>query len=255
MKKKVIITGEKGYIGSRLYTYLERDNRVCRLGVRKGINTDELKDAGVVIHAAGIVHQPARDITKEQYKAVNTELTIRLAEKCKQAGVKHFIFISTMAVYAGTKRIGKSTVPMPDTMYGSSKLEAENAILAMADDSFMVSVIRPPMVYGENCPGNYSRLKRLARYAPVFPDSNNKRSMISIENLCGFIEEIIKNPVGGIFHPQDPEYINTGIMYKKIREENGRKTILLPLKIFRRIELPIIQKIFGDLYYSSDIDG
>ena len=147
-----------------------------------------------VLHVAAVVHQKEGPEMADLYKKVNTQLTIDIAGKSKRDGVRQFIFMSTMNVYGReTGTINSDTLPAPKTMYGKSKLDAERLLKELADESFQVAVLRPPMVYGPGCPGNYARLTKLIKKTPVFPKVFNKRSMIYIENLCEFLRQIIDN--------------------------------------------------------------
>jgi UDP-glucose 4-epimerase len=165
-----------------------------------------------------------------------------------------------MSVYglsAGT--ISSDTVPNPKSNYGKSKLQAEEKIRELNDDAFCVSILRPPMVYGKGCRGNYPKLAKITLKIPVFPYTDNRRSMIYIDNLCEFVRIIIDKKSGGVFFPQNDEYVNTSALAKMINEAHGRKIRLLrflgpPLsRISRRID--VISKVFGDLIYDETLRG
>ncbi len=253
---KTVITGENGYISRNLKESLKKNNidALC-LSFREGAKGVNLSCTEVVIHCAAIVHKKEKKY-KDLYDKVNHIEAVRLAEKAKQSGVKHFIFISTMSVY-GTKEgiINKDTPCKPTTLYGKSKLNAEKGIIALQDNSFKVTVLRPPMVYGENCPGNFKLLKKLALKTPVFPKVNNKRSMIYIDNLTNAIYRIIINNIYGIVLLADKEYINTSRMVKKIAEVKNKKLYLSRAlgKIAELMPFSIFKKVFGSLYYDKDI--
>src|SRR5690606_11147904 len=142
-----------------------------------------------IFHTAAIVHVKEKDISR--YFKVNRDLTVELANKAKNEGVKQFIFLSTMGVY-GTEigYITKDNIPSPKTPYAQSKYEAEKILIEMNSSNFNVAILRPPIVYGRGCPGNYSRLAKLAVMLPIFPEMDNKRSMIYIDNLSEFIKLI-----------------------------------------------------------------
>lgn len=262
---KILITGREGYIANRLEKWLIFKSEkllVNKMSV-KGFNFHIPQATEVVIHTAAMVHKKESNYTEREYFDVNFHLTSQLAQCAKEAGVKHFIFLSTMAVY-GTDFINESTAEIntatplnPTTLYGKSKHAAENELLEMSDENFIVSIIRPPMVYGPNCPGNYKLLSKLAKKTPIFPYVQNHRSMIFINNLTEFIHQIAIYRDGGIFHPQDREYIQTSDMVKEIANVHRRKIILSKLigdfliKFFRRKR--IVSKVFGDLTYSKQL--
>ena len=153
--------------------------------------------------------------------------------------------------------ITSSTEPNPRNFYGDSKWQADKKIRAMADVNFKVVVLRPPMIYGKGCKGNYPLLAKLATKLPVFPKVNNKRSMLHIDNLCKFVKLLIDNKESGIFFPQNGEYTNTSEMVKMIAAVKGHSIIMIPwmsllIKSIEKIPGKIgslATKAFGDLVY------
>lgn len=258
---KIIITGENGYIGNKIEDYLHGSHQgldIQRISVRNFTGDDcSFEDVESIIHTAALVHKKESNYTEKDYFDVNCSLTIELAQKAKAAGVKHFIFFSTMAVYSGTTEIMESTPLNPASMYGKSKLAAEKELMKMSDVHFIVSIVRPPMVYGPSCPGNYALLSKLAKKTPVFPFVQNERSMIFIGNLTEFVRQLIGNQDGGIFHPQDRDCIRTSDMVNEIASVHGRRIIMsklsgsLLMKMFGKKS--IVSKVFGDLTYSKQL--
>ena len=124
----------------------------------------------------------------------------------------------------------------------------------MSADDFAVAVVRPPMVYGKGCKGNYNGLIKIARISPVFPNIDNQRSMIHIENLAFFVKEIMDKNKKGIFHPQNQEYVNTKEMVRHLAKGFDRKIYLIKVPGFwiKKIPLTILKKVFGDLTYEKD---
>ncbi len=113
-----------------------------------------------------------------------------------------------MGVYGTeTGYITKDTVPTPKTPYAKSKYEAEQLLLEMNARDFNIVILRPPIVYGKDCVGNYPRLANMALKLPIFPNINNQRSMIYIDNLSEFIRLLIDHNVGGMYFPQNKEYV------------------------------------------------
>lgn len=265
--KKILIIGASSYIGNAFEKYIMNkyalhkekqledgliiDKVHASNGDWKNINYEKYE---VVIILAAVVHQKETDDMAELYQKVNCDMPIEIAKKAKKAGVKQLVFVSTAAVYGSSVvHITKDTVPNPDTMYGKSKLEAENKLKQMDADEFRVAIIRPPMVYGQDCKGNYTRLVKLATYNPVYPKIHNKRSMIHIDNLCIYIEDIIQNGSSGTFFPQDEAYADTIMIVKRIRENQGKVTFLVPgtawlVKVAMK-RVGVLRKMFGDWYY------
>jgi UDP-glucose 4-epimerase len=119
------------------------------------------------------------------------------------------------------KMITADTEPTPANFYGDSKWQADKAVRELADEGFTVTVLRPPMIYGRGSKGNYPVLAKMAKKLPVFPDIDNERSMLYIENLCEFLVQIMIRGEGGIFHPQNAEYTKTSDMVRMIGEASG----------------------------------
>lgn len=269
--KKILITGADSYIGTSFEKYLA-DNYPEKYTVDTvdmvGGTWREKSFAGydTVFHVAGIAHSDGGKISKEKeklYYEINTELTIETAKKTKADGVKQFIFMSSAIIYGNSAPIGKrkvitkDTVPQPSNCYGDSKLQAENGILPLQSDDFNVVVLRPPMIYGKGCKGNYQTLVKLALKLPVFPYVKNERSMLYIENLCEFVRLMVENDERSIFWPQNAEYSNTSEMVKMIAEAHGKKIRIVKgftwiLKIMSRFS-GLVNKAFGSLQYENSI--
>lgn len=249
----IVITGKNGYISNGLKNFLsEKGYDVKTVSVRNTDDPNIFEGASVVVHAAGIVHIKAKP---RIYHEVNFELSKKLAEYAKRSGTEHFIFISTMSVYGLTEgEITENTPVIPKNPYGRSKLMAEESIRQLADEKFKVTVIRPPMVYGKNCPGNYAKLSALVKKTPVFPLVNNKRSMIYAQNLYNCIKKIIDDRLTGVILPQNSEYVNTSTLCAEIARCGKKKLLLLSGlgKIAERLPFNVAKKIFGSLYYGKN---
>src|SRR5699024_2076262 len=140
--------------------------------------------------------------------------------------------------------------------YGDSKLQAEKRLATLEDEDFKVAVIRPPMVYGKGSKGNYPKLAKLAKITPIFPDYENKRSMIYINNLTEFLRLIVEYKDTGYFHPQNQEYVKTSEMVSTISQIHNKKIWLT--KLFNPIislllNISLMNKVFGDLYYKTEL--
>lgn len=262
MTKRILITGKNSYIGKSLKTYLINNYSdkysVEELCVRdQTISKLSFKDVDVVVHVAGLAHQKETKKNSDQYYKVNSDLTSRLSSLAKEAGVKHFLYLSSMSVYGqDSGEISSTSIPKPKSHYGKSKLIAENDLLKSVDQNFNVSILRPPMVYGFGCKGNYVKLSKIAAITPIFPKNENKRSMIYIDNLSKYIVEVINESNYGIHCPQDNEYVSTSEMVSIISKLHNKN-----IKYFRindsfmnmLLRLSLFQKIFGDLYYTKQL--
>ena len=261
--KKVLITGANSYIGTSVERYItEYYPEEC---VFESINMvdgawRETSFSGydVVFHVAGIAHQKETKENAESYYAINRDLAVDVATKSKQDGVKQFIFLSSMSVYGMiTGRITKDTPLKPNTNYGKSKLEAEEKINELVDETFRVCTLRPPMIYGNGCKGNYVSLRKFALKLKLFPYVKNERSMLYIENLAEFVRLMILNEESGLFFPQNNEYTNTSEMVKMIASSHAKKMHLI--KGFGwAVEIMglftgLVKKAFGTLTYDRSM--
>ena len=263
--KRVLITGVNSYIGKSFKEYIERfpGYKTESLSMRDGSwRQRDLSGVDVIFHVAGIAHSDSGKISEEkakEYYRVNTGLTAELAEKAKREGVSQFIFMSSAIVY-GTggkvgqpRRIGADTPCTPANSYGDSKLQAELALEKLSDESFRVVILRPPMIYGPGCKGNYPILSLFARKLPLFPKVENERSVLFVGNLTAFVKLMIDNEESGLFHPQNREYVSTSELVKEIAAAHGRKLPLLPgfTWAVRLLGLatPLVDKAFGNLSY------
>lgn len=259
--KKVLITGVNSYVGNSFANWVQPDFEVEieKISLRDGTWREKnFSKFDVVLHVAGLAHVSTDSKQEDLYYKVNRDLTIEFAEKVKKDGVKQFIFLSSIIVYGDKIEDGiirKNTVPKPVNFYGKSKLQAEEGILPFQSNLFNVVIIRPPMIYGKNSKGNYSKLSKLAKLSPVFPNINNQRSMLHIDNLSEFIKLLIVNEEKGYFFPQNQEYVKTSEMVRMIREVHGKKTALV--KIINFVIKPLIprlniaNKVFGNLIYDN----
>lgn len=262
---KVLITGSNSYIGVNVENWLGKTPElytVDKVSVRDGRwKEKDFTKYDTVFHVAGIAHVSTDPNMEDNYFEVNRDLTIEIAKKAKKDGVTQFIFMSSIIVYGNSeidnKIIDATTIPLPTNFYGKSKLEAEKGINLLESENFKVAIFRPPMVYGEGCKGNYKRLSALAKKTPVFPNINNQRSMLHIDNLCEFTRLIIKNKDRGIFFPQNKEYIKTSDMVKTISETHNKYIHLTelfnPILYILVNKVNAINKLFGNLVYDKSL--
>ena len=269
--KRILIVGAKSYVGESFSSYLNisklyskehgKYEDVYEVDTLEAHNlkprVEQFRRYDVVLFVAGIVHRKETRKNAHLYYEVNRDLAIMVAEVAKQAGVHQFILISTMAVYGMMEGvISKNTKPNPTSYYGKSKLQADRAIWKMKEETFRVAILRPPMIYGNGCKGNYQNLRKLALKVPVFPKINNKRSMLYIDNLCEFLKEIIDEDRQGLFFPQNAEYVNIGEMVYLMGIANGNKVKLtrifnLAIICLKAMPLKTIRKVFGSLRYEK----
>lgn len=263
--KKVLITGANSYIGTSVESYISAryaDECTFKTVDMRGDAWREKSFAGydVVFHVAGIAHIKETQENAEQYTVVNRDMAIETARKAKSDGVKQFIFLSSMSVYGLLKgRITQDTVPKPKTRYGISKWQAENEIMPLQDGTFKICILRPPMIYGKGCKGNYQTLVKFAKKLKFFPYVKNERSMLYIENLCEFVRLMILHEESGVFFPQNDAYTNTSKMVQAIAAAHGKKLRLVhgvawAVK-FTGLFTGMVRKAFGNLTYDKAMSG
>lgn len=264
MTKRILITGEYGYVGKMLQKTLQNsydDYEVSVISVRNNEwKKNNFSKYDAIVHAAALVHSKKQ--ASELYYKVNRDLTADIAKKAKNDGVGQFLFISSMAVYGLDEGvITDKTVPNPKTDYGISKLEAEKILERMRSSKFRVSIVRPPMIYGVGAKGNYKILRKIALALPIIPKIENKRSILYINNFTMELENIIRLSLDGMFYPQNSEYMVTSDLMRVIRAAHFKKTkmsIILGqcVRIAKNIPGPIGEKAtkaFGTLRYSEKL--
>lgn len=275
--KRVLITGANSYIGTSFEKYVT-DHYLSELS----IDTVDMIDGSwrqkdfslydVVYHVAGIAHADVGKVSEEvkaKYYAINKDLAIETCKKAKNEGVKQFVFMSSAIIYGDSapygkeKRITADTEPNPSNFYGDSKWQADKGVRELSDDSFIVTVLRPPMIYGKGSKGNYPTLAKMAKKLPIFPDIQNERSMLYIENLCEFLCQVMLRGEGGVFWPQNAEYTRTSEMVRVIGEVSEHQirvskawnwivtiSAIIPGKISQ-----LANKAFGNMVYDQSLSN
>ncbi|MFD1607124.1 NAD-dependent epimerase/dehydratase family protein [Oceanobacillus luteolus] len=260
--KTILITGKDSYVGNSFEGWLKNypgKYKVDKISLRdESWKKQEFSSYDVVLHVAGIAHMKETKENQHLYYQVNRDLAYKVAQKAKNDGVNQFIFLSSMSVYGmDTGVITRDTVPRPKTNYGKSKLQAEELINTLNDELFKIAILRPPMIYGKGCKGNYSRLAKLAVKTPVFPKIKNKRSMIFIDNLNEFTRNIIDRNDNGIFFPQNESYVCTSELVNIIAGIHGKQILFSKIfnPVIRRFNSGTINKVFGDLVYEKSMSS
>lgn len=256
--KKLLITGSNGFVGSYFINKYKNKYKIETFSFLKDdINSLDCSDIDVVLHCAALVHQKAEH-SYEKYYEINVIYPVKLAKLAKQNGIKQFVFISTIAVYGeDEEKLNENTICNPISHYGKSKLEAEKQLLELNDENFVVSIIRPPMIYGNNAPGNIDSLVKLVKKVPILPLANiqNKRTFISIENLCYIINEVILQKKSGIFLASDDELLSTSKLIDLIAKNLDKKIYLIKIPFFETLLKVVKPSFHKRLYGSLEIDN
>lgn len=264
-KKTLMITGASGFIGSNFIKKYENEYNIIPVCLIKN-KPEDLDYTGIdtILHLAALVHQ-MKGAPEEKYFEVNTELTRRLATAAKGKGVKHFVFYSTVAVW-GThgyfeheKVITLKTPFNPLTPYAKSKYNAEEILNELKNDKFKISILRPPMVYGKDCPGNMKRLEKLVDVLPILPFGNdeNKRTIVHIDKLLDETNRVIQSKKEGVFIPRDDKDMSIKDILEYIFKENNKKKILIKLpkigvKLLFRVKPRVIESLYGSLSFREE---
>lgn len=259
--KHILITGANSYIGTSFEKWLEASEGDYQINTLDMIDPKwrqfDFSPYDAIFHVAAIVHKNEKNMDPTLYDKVNRDLPIELAGLAKAAGVKQFVFLSSMSVYGNKEEvITKETKEDPSTYYGKSKLAAEKGLMQLESADFKVLMMRPPMVYGPKATGNYTRLSKLSRITPIFPNIANQRSMIYIDNLLEFVRKAIDTNLSGLHFPQNKEYVTTSQLVKTIRDVNGKKTLLTAIfnpiiKLLSNVSQ--FNKLFGNLVYAKEL--
>ena len=254
----ILVTGARGYIGN---AFIEKYQHIYRIKsfslMRGGLEDLDLSGIDTVLHLAALVHQK-KELPYKEYEQINIHYPIELAKKAKGNGVKQFIFMSTIAVYGNhCSNLSEDTICNPLTNYGKSKLKSENALLALQDENFIISIIRPPMVYGMDAPGNIKSLVSLIKKLPVLPFAkiDNKRSFVFIGNLIALIDTIIKRKASGIFLAGDDKAISTTYLSKMISTQLNQKKYFIKLPLFIVFLKMFKPSLYNKLYDSLEVDN
>jgi nucleoside-diphosphate-sugar epimerase len=254
-----IITGNRGFVGTNLFNYLEYKKKNL-VGVSRNPSKDEfdyvgltqhfLNDSKSIIHLAGKAHDLKKTSEDSEYFEVNTELTKKLFDQFLESACEVFIYMSSVKAAADSVAgvLDENRKPNPVTAYGKSKLAAESYILSKEiPENKRVYILRPCMIHGPNNKGNLNLLYNFVVKGIPYPFGKfeNQRSFVSIENLCFIINELLENPAipSGIYNIADDEAISTNKLVEIIGE-----TISKPAKILNtpKFIIKLLAKI-GDL--------
>lgn len=232
----VVITGASGFIGQNMLAYLMRFGFNCLPVSRSNshgystINTSWIDDNNIetIIHLAGLAHDLSGKQNEKKYYEINTDLTCKLFDAFLASKARVFIFMSSIKALTdqSDQLLIEEMVPAPISVYGKSKLAAENYLLnhkSLGDKR--VVILRPAMVYGSGNKGNLNLLYQIISKRIPWPLGafNNQRSFCSVENLCFTVEEIIQNKAieSGIYHIADDMSISTNEIVEIIGEVLG----------------------------------
>ena len=258
---KLLVTGSSGFIGSY---FIDKYKNKYDIQTFSFLNNDikslDCSNIEIVFHLSALVHK--MDGAKyEEYVKVNVKQTIELAKKAKESGVRQFVFMSTVKVYGEETRIAynEDSKCEPEDDYGITKLMAEKKLKELEDDTFKISIIRTPIVYGYGVKANIQNLVKLINTISVLPFSNieNRRSMVYIGNLCHLVDEVISKEQNGIFLASDDNNLSTTKLIKLIANSIDKKIYLIPFPFFKILlkifKLDFYKRLYGNLEIDNTI--
>lgn len=277
---KVLLTGSNGFIG-RAFQEAWKGPLVCvSRQAKEHILTDQstfliqnldkftcwdgaFKDVDCVVHLASLAHK--KQFKKAELDSVNIQGTLRLALQAANSGVARFIYISTIGVLGNrtiNEPFNERTEPAPHNPYTKSKYIAEERLKELCKTTKMeLVIIRPPLVYGRNAPGNFSLLTKAVKVLPVLPFglTNNRRSFISVSNLVDLIATCIKcqNAANKTFNATELLPISTKQLTNSIASAWGKHCLQLPIPtIIIRAFAKLVGKgkMYEQLFESLEID-
>jgi nucleoside-diphosphate-sugar epimerase len=245
-----IITGVRGFVGGNLEQFFKSQNKQV-LGISRksegknisyeNLNSELINTSRSFIHLAGKAHDLKNTYEDSIYFEVNTELTKRLFDQFLDSKCEVFIYISSVKAVADKldEQLTEDHVPSPVTVYGKSKLAAEKYILSKKiSKNKRVYILRPCMIHGPNNKGNLNLLYSFISKGIPYPFGKykNKRSFVSVDNLCFIINELIDNKIAsGVYNVADDDPLSTNDLVKLICNILGKPNRILNLpKLFTR---------------------
>ena len=241
--KNILISGINGFVGLNISNFL-KFNKIPYKGLSRNpknneisydyLNIDDLNNSKSFIHLAGKSHDLKKTSEDQEYFEVNTELTKKLFDQFLESNCEVFIFMSSVKAVADSVNgfLTEDIVPSPVTVYGKSKLAAENYILSKEiPTNKRVYILRPCMIHGPHNKGNLNVLYSFVAKGIPYPFGKyeNKRSFVSIDNLCFIIYELLENKTipSGIYNIADDESLSTNQLVTTIGNTIDKKIKLL----------------------------
>lgn len=248
---KVLITGVTGFIGREVIRHQVNFRCVTRCSDKLNVNdvflvnkidadtnwVEAFDDVETVIHIAGLAHK--KQTPQSDYQSVNTLGTLNLAREAVNAGVKRFVFVSSIGVngtFTSDKPFTFNESERPHNYYAQSKYDAELGLKQIAKETgFEVVIVRPTLVYGPNAPGNFGLLAKFVKKFPVLPFglANNKRDFIAVQNLSDLLITCATHPnaAGHTFLASDMETVSIKQFTNAIANGLDKKVFQLPIPV------------------------
>jgi nucleoside-diphosphate-sugar epimerase len=274
----VLLTGSTGFVGGHLvakhsiFKYVVRTNDAhffSNVYVVENINattnwSNAFEGVDVIIHLAGLAH--SAHYSTQHYQDVNVAGTLRLANEARKAGVRRFVFVSSIGVNSISTKDKPFTSNMkvePHNPYAQSKYEAERGLKKIAEETGLeVVIVRPTLVYGPNAPGNFGMLTRLVSKLPILPFglANNRRDFIAVQNLADLLVTCATHPnaAGHTFLASDGETVSIKEFTNAMAKGLGKRVVQLPIPVglmhlIGKVtgKSAMIEQLFGNLEVDS----
>jgi len=251
---KLLLTGASGFVGLYFQKKYAQQYEMMRFSFLKDdFEALDLKGVNVVVHLSALVHQMG-GAALEEYERVNVTQTLNLAKKAKESGVEQFVFMSSVKVYGEESSVAytEDTPCLPQDAYGKNKLQAEQELLKLEDETFQVAIIRTPIVYGYGVKANIKNLISLIQKVPLLPFGGikNRRSMIYVGNLAFYMQNIIDKHLGGIFLVADERPLATTELIELIAKALDTKVYLIRIPFFESL-LKVVKPSFHKRLFES----
>lgn len=256
---KLLITGSNGFVGTYFIDkYKERYDIRTFSFLTDNLDALDCSELDAVFHLSALVHQMG-GASDEEYEKVNVTQTLELAKRAKESGVKQFVFMSTVKVYGEeTDDIyNENSGCYPEDEYGKSKLKAEQELLKLESESFVVSIVRTPIVYGYGVKANIKNLVSLVKKVPILPFGaiENRRSMVYIGNLCHLVDVVIEQEKSGVFLASDDEPLSTTRLVELIAKNLNKKIYLIKIPFFEAVLKLLKPSFYKRLYCSLEANN
>ncbi len=257
--KTILLTGASGFVGNYFQEKYAGSYNIRTFSfLHDNFEALHVKGVDVVLHLSALVHQMG-GADEEEYERVNVTQTLELAKKAKRNGVRQFVFMSTVKVYGEENDVPYTeiTTCKPEDAYGKSKLKAEKELQKLEDESFIVSIVRTPIVYGYGVKANIKNLISLVKKVPVLPFGkiDNKRSMVYVGNLCFIVDAIIQQQKQGVFLAADMEALSTTRLIELIADALGKKVYLVRVPFFESLLKLVKPSFYKRLFESLEVDN
>ncbi|MEQ9219035.1 MAG: NAD-dependent epimerase/dehydratase family protein [Cyclobacteriaceae bacterium] len=269
----ILLTGSSGFLGSRYLQKSAFKDQVVPVSLQQTpVKNIDFKGITTVLHCAGIAHRMEKTDDK-LYFDVNRDLTLELAEAAKAAGVKQFIFLSTIKVFGldsseslvqgnlapslplspSSLSLSPSSFFLPPDAYGKSKLEAELGLKKLESEAFKIAIIRPPLIYGPGVKGNLQKLMQAIHGSGPLPlgGINNRRSMIFVDNLIALIDCLIQKGENIVITPSDQPAISTSKLVQLLVNTVNPSKRILSIPVFLRPLIKVLKPAFYSRLFGS----